>query len=59
MGVRISSPNESQQTDTSVLTQPLFELNPTGTDIVPYISLDEFLSSDNEASNSINSRGKV
>merc|ERR1711962_1967578 len=33
---------------TSVLTQPLFELNHHSAEEVPYISLDEFLSSDNE-----------
>jgi len=42
--------HHAQQTvgHTSVLTQPLFELNPHSSEQVPYISLDEFLASDNE-----------
>ena len=45
---------------TSVLTQPLFELNPhSGGEQVPYISLDEFLASDNEEiKTTTNNQGK-
>jgi len=54
--------HHAQQTvgHTSVLTQPLFELNPNSSEQVPYISLDEFLASDNEEiKTTTNNQGKL
>jgi len=62
MGVGLRPHHHAQQTvgHTSVLTQPLFELNPHSSEQVPYISLDEFLASDNEEiKTTTNNQGKL